>query len=169
MSSRAGGAGSRRTGAAAPAREGEAARRAYFRSVADTRFIVRKIFRMIEAEAKRRGIDPMAHQALLQIHGSPDGRLRVNEVAARLDVSPSFASSLVKQLVAAGLAATKRAAGDPRATDVAPTRAGIRLLHEIDAAVAPHIGHFAGQLDAAERAACLAILGTYVGRPARRR
>src|SRR5215831_10315099 len=83
-------------------------RRPYFRGVAQARYVLRKVFRLVEEEAKRAGVDPLAHQALIQIYGSADGALKVKDVAERLDITPAFASSLVKTLAGRGLIATKR-------------------------------------------------------------
>src|SRR5882762_1700363 len=78
---------------------GTADRHPYFHGVAEARYVLRKVFRLVEEEAKRAGIDPLAHQALIQIYGSEASALRVKEVAERLDISPAFSSSLVKLLV----------------------------------------------------------------------
>src|SRR5262245_48509997 len=75
-------------------------RRLYFHGVAAARYVLRKVFRLVEDEAKRAGIDPLAHQALIQVYGSEKGALRVKELGERLDISPAFAPSLIK-LVAA--------------------------------------------------------------------
>ncbi len=55
----------------------------YFHGVAQARYLLRKVFRLVEEEAKRAGIDPLAHQALIQIYGSETGALRVKEVARK--------------------------------------------------------------------------------------
>src|SRR5882762_9788824 len=83
-------------------------RHPYFHGVAQARYVLRKVFRLVEEEAKRAGIDPLAHQALIQIYGSEKGALRVKEVAERLDISPALSSSLIKLLVAKGYVARAR-------------------------------------------------------------
>src|SRR5215467_8164948 len=80
-------------------------RRPYFLGVAAARYVLRKVFRLVEEEAKRAGIDPLAHQALIQIYGSEKGALRVKDVAERLDITPAFSSSLINHLVAKGYVA----------------------------------------------------------------
>src|SRR5947207_1818166 len=67
----------------------------YFSCVAETRYVLRKVLRIVEDEAKVAGLDPLEHQALLQIYGHGKGALQVKQVAARLDVTPAFASVLV--------------------------------------------------------------------------
>src|SRR5882672_5218724 len=93
---------------------GTADRHPYFHGVAEARYLLRKVFRLVEEEAKRAGIDPLAHQALIQIYGSREGKLRVKELAERLDIAPAFSSSLVKLLVKAGYAARTRDKQDAR-------------------------------------------------------
>ena len=77
-----------------------AARHDYFAEVAEARYVLRRVFRISEEQARAAGLDPLAHQALIQIYGSPERRLRVNQLAERLDITPAFASSLLKSLVA---------------------------------------------------------------------
>src|SRR5690348_6494445 len=71
----------------------------YFATVAQSRFILRKVFRLVEEQAKKSGLESLAHQALLQVYGSPEQQLRVSELAERLDIAPAFASNLIKDLV----------------------------------------------------------------------
>src|SRR5258708_7915868 len=71
----------------------------YFMAVAHVRYVLRKVFRMIEEQAKEYELDSLGHQALLQVYGSPGQGLRVSELAERLDIPPAFASNLVKGLV----------------------------------------------------------------------
>ena len=67
----------------------------YFAEVAEARYVLRRVFRIAEEQARDAGLDPLAHQALIQIYGSPDRRLRVAQLADRLDITPAFASSLL--------------------------------------------------------------------------
>jgi DNA-binding MarR family transcriptional regulator len=138
-------------------------RHQYFRSIAETRFVLRKVFRLVEEEAKLAGIDPLAHQALIQIYGSPAMELRVKEVAERLDIAPAFASSVVKSLVEKGYAARKRGTEDQRVAHITVTRAGRALLHRIDEQVQFHVDYFTGQLSQDQREAAISILMFYVG------
>lgn len=138
-------------------------RHAYFGGVAAARFVLRKVFRLIEEEARRAGLDPLAHQALIQIYGSPARALRVKEIAERLDISAAFASSLVAMLAAAGHVVRQRDKTDRRVTWVTVTRHGRTLLHRIDEAVQTHVDYFTGTLTQAEREAAVSILMFYVG------
>ncbi len=65
-------------------------RHRYFEGVAQARFVLRKVFRLIEEQAKLAGLDSLEHQALIQIYGSPQMKLRVKEVAEKLEGLPGI-------------------------------------------------------------------------------
>jgi DNA-binding MarR family transcriptional regulator len=138
-------------------------RHPYFYGVAEARYVLRKVFRLVEEEAKRAGIDPLAHQALIQIYGSERGTLKVKDVAERLDITPAFASSLVKSLAAKGLIAATRDKKDSRVSWVKVTKEGRALLHRIDEQVQVHVDYFTGRLSARQTEAALSILMFYAG------
>ena len=138
-------------------------RRPYFQGVAQARYVLRKVFRLVEEEAKRAGIDPLAHQALIQVYGSPESALKVKDVAERLDITPAFASSLVKSLAAKGLIETKRDTQDSRVNWVNVTKDGRALLHRIDEQVQTHVEYFTRGLSSGEAEAALSILMFYAG------
>jgi DNA-binding MarR family transcriptional regulator len=142
---------------------GSADRHAYFYGVAQARYVLRKVFRLVEEEAKRAGIDPLAHQALIQIYGSEAGALRVKEVAERLDITPAFASSLVKALVAQGLLATARDKQDSRVNWVKVTKQGRAALHRIDEQVQMHVDYFTRGLTDPQTESALSVLMFYAG------
>ncbi|CAN0546516.1 unnamed protein product, partial [Laminaria digitata] len=102
-----------------------AARHDYFAEVAEARYILRRVFRIAEEQARDAGFEPLAHQALIQIYGSPDRRLRVNQLAERLDITPAFASSLLKSLDTDGMIERHRDAADHRVTWVSVTNVAI--------------------------------------------
>lgn len=143
-------------------REGQD-RHHYFQGVAEARYVLRKAFRMVEEEAKKAGLDPLAHQALIQVYGSAQSTLRVKEIAERLDISPAFASSLIKTLVEKRYLARKKSAEDQRVAWVSITKEGKRLLHVIDEQVQMHVDYFNRQLEPAQREAAMSILLFYVG------
>jgi DNA-binding MarR family transcriptional regulator len=136
---------------------------AYFHGVADARFVIRKVFRIVDERAKSHGLDPLEHQALIQIYGARDGDVRVGTVADRLDISSAFASKIVKALVAKDLVVLSDDAHDQRVTNVAATPAGIALLVEIDADVRVHVGFFTRGLTPEQKDAALSIFAFYVG------
>jgi DNA-binding MarR family transcriptional regulator len=138
-------------------------RHLYFHGVAQARYVLRKVFRLVEEEAKRAGIDPLAHQALIQIYGSEGGALRVKEVAERLDITPAFASSLVKSLDAKGFIVRVRDKADSRVTWVKVTKEARALLHRIDEQVQIHVDYFTRSLTAQQTEAALSVLLFYAG------
>src|SRR5262245_57781382 len=103
---------------------GAADMHAYFTAVAQVRFIMRKIFRIVDEYAKQLGLDPLAHQALLQVYGSPHQSLRVSALAERLDIAPPFASNLAKELVNEKLLRRTSDASDMRVSIIRLTSAG---------------------------------------------
>ena len=143
--------------------------RLFFHAVAEARYLLRKVFRLVEEEAKRAGIDPLAHQALIQIHGSDAGALRVKELAERLDIAPAFASSLVKALVAQGHVARARDKHDARVAWAKVTAKGKALLHRIDERVQTHVDYFNAGRSASQTEAALSILMFYAGASLKRR
>jgi len=140
----------------------------YFQGIAQARFVIRKVFRIVDEQARKFDLDPLEHQAMLQIYGAPEESLPVSRLAERLDVSTAFASKLAKSLESRGYATRRQGSGDQRVTNVEITRAGRELLHKIDEQVRFHVGYFARQLSAKQRATALSIFAFYVGsRPPR--
>ena len=135
----------------------------YFVDVAEARYILRRVFRIAEDQAKAAGLEPLTHQALIQIYGSPERRLRVNELAERLDIKPAFASALLTRLEADGLIYRQRDTADHRVTWVQVTETVVEKLVQIDNAVDFHVRYFAAQLDRESRERALSTLKFYVG------
>ena len=135
----------------------------YFANAAEARYVLRKVFRIAEEQAKEFGIDPLAHQALIQIFGSPEKRLVVNRLAERLDIAPAFASSLITSLAKDGLVTRRRAEQDQRVTVVSVTKKGTNLLIDIDRAVEFHVNYFSAQLSPENRESALSTLMFYIG------
>jgi DNA-binding MarR family transcriptional regulator len=136
----------------------------YFHGVADARFVIRKVFRIVDECAKNRGLDPLEHQALIQIYGLRAGGVRVGTVAERLDIAPAFASKLVKALGVKGLVQASPSENDQRVSSLSATAAGRERLVQIDADVRVHVNFFNRGLTAEQKAAALAIFEFYVGR-----
>ena len=139
------------------------AKHAYFQGIAEARFVVRKCFRIVDEQARKAGLDPLEHQALIQVYGDADQSLPVSRLAERLDVSTAFASKLAKGLERAGYAARTQGDADQRVTNVEMTARGRALLHEIDEQVQFHVGYFARQLSPKQRTTALSIFAFYVG------
>lgn len=137
--------------------------RGYVYGIAQARYVIRKVFRIVDEEAKRAGLDPLAHQALLQIFGADDDRLTINGLAERLDIAPAFASRLVKELEGRGYVTRECSPEDRRVTNVEITRAGEELLRSIDHEVHVHVDYFQKQLGDERRYPALAIFAFYLG------
>jgi DNA-binding MarR family transcriptional regulator len=135
----------------------------YFMAIAHFRYILRKVFRMIDERARDHGLESLEHQALLQIYGSPMQQLRVSELAERLDIAPAFASNLIKGLVKRKLLKRNSDASDRRVTILHITNMGRDLCDRIDAEVRPHVDYFTNQLTPDERATAVSTLMFYVG------
>jgi len=139
---------------------------AYFRGVARARHVIRRVFRIVDEQARSVGLEPLQHQALIQAFGGGGGSaLRVNDVAERLDIAPAFASRLVRDLEAKGLVTRRPSGVDRRVTHVNVTPAGRDLLAQIDRDVHVHVSYFQAQLSEEERIAALTIFAFYVGVP----
>jgi DNA-binding MarR family transcriptional regulator len=135
----------------------------YAHGISQARYVIRKVLRIVDEQAKKVGLDPLQHQALIQIYGNRDGQMPVNRVAERLDIAPAFASRLIKELEGKGLIQREHHPDDRRVTFVAATEAGIQLLRDIDDAVHVHVSYFQSQLSDEGRMAALAIFAFYVG------
>jgi DNA-binding MarR family transcriptional regulator len=134
----------------------------YFHGVAEARYVIRKVFRIVDEQAKRAGLEPLEHQALIQIFGSPSP-MRVIDLADRLDIPPAFASRLAKRLEEKTLVTRSRSKSDRRSTYVVATDEARDVLAAIDDQVGLHVNYFQSQLNESERAAALGIFAFYVG------
>jgi DNA-binding MarR family transcriptional regulator len=141
----------------------------YFAGVARVRYIMRKVFRIVDEHAKQLGLDPLAHQALLQVYGSPRQALRVSALAERLDIPRPFASNLVKALVKAGVLQRLPDKSDMRVILVRLTAAGRSLCHEIDERARVQVNVLISKLVPEERKVARSSLVFYVGPQPKRR
>lgn len=138
--------------------------RTYMHSVAEARYVVRKVVRIVAEQAKRAGLDPLQHEALLQIYGADEAaRLSVNRIAEHLDVAPALASRVIKALEAKKLVRREQDADDKRVTLVAPTDAGVAMLRSIDHEVHVHIDYFRNQLEDDDRLSLMSIFAFWAG------
>ena len=135
----------------------------YMVAVAHARYILRKLFRLVEDKAKELGIEPLAHQALLQVYGSKKRALRVSDLAERLDITTAFASNLVKGLVRSGYLERDTVASDARVILLRITAAGCDLCDRVDTGVRPHVDYFASRLSPGERRIALSTVMFFIG------
>jgi DNA-binding MarR family transcriptional regulator len=148
----------------ATARSREAAdKHEYFVAVAQFRYVLRKVFRLIDEQAKKFDLEALSHQALLQVYGSTSDGLRVSELADRLDIVPAFASNLIKKLIKRGLLKKGPDASDLRVTRLHITARGREICNRIDSEVRPRVDYFTRKLTAEERETAVSTLMFYVG------
>lgn len=135
----------------------------YFSRIADTRYLVRKVFRLIDEEAHNAGIDPLEHQALIQLFGATEGTLQMKDLAARLDVGPDVASKTVRALECKGYARRSRSDVDRRGINVTPTDSAKQLLASIDRRVRADIARLQRGLPRALQLGALEMFAFYLG------
>ncbi|WP_049569403.1 MarR family winged helix-turn-helix transcriptional regulator [Streptomyces sp. SBT349] len=135
----------------------------YVGNIAEARYVIRRILRIADEQARQHGLEPLLHQALLQTYGAGDAGIAVNALARRLDVAGAFASRLVRQLDERGLVRRDQLASDKRVTQVTATEAGIERLRQIDDAIHHHVAYFQQQFNDQQRLAALSIFSFYVG------
>jgi len=138
----------------------------YFRGIAEAHYVIRRIFRLLDEQARKAGLEPLQHKLLIQVFGAPETPLSVSEAAGRLDISTALASRLLTGLAGQGLVERiTGGGGDRRVSRVRITAAGRCLLAQIDRDVRRHVGMFQRELDDTERAGALAIFSFYLGLP----
>jgi DNA-binding MarR family transcriptional regulator len=103
-----------------------------YSSLADLRYHIRSFLGVREAAARAAGLEPQQYVLLLQIKGL-EGRtpVTIGALAERLQVRHHSAVELVDRLVARGLVARRRAAGDRRQVLVRLRRAGEAVLERL--------------------------------------
>jgi DNA-binding MarR family transcriptional regulator len=135
----------------------------YVVSIAEARYVMRKVSRIVDDEAKLEGLDPLEHQAMLQAYGA-SGKLRtVSQIAERLDIAPALASRVVNSLVGKGMVIRRSSASDKRVTEIEISAEGAELIRKIDRKVHVHMDYFQTQLTETQRLAALAIFSFYLG------
>lgn len=135
----------------------------YVSGIAEARYAIRKVFRIADEQARAAGLEPLEHQALLQVYGSSDQMLQVSPLAGRLDIAPAFASRVVRQLEDKGYVKRHSSESDRRVTEVRITDAGRAIVQAIDADVRVHVEYFQKQLSPTSKSSALFIVGFYVG------
>lgn len=135
----------------------------YVVSIAEARYVMRKVSRIVDDEAKLQGLDPLEHQAMLQAYGSGEKLRTVSQLAERLDVAPALASRVVNSLVAKGMVTRHSSTADKRVTEIEISAEGAELIKKIDQKVHVHMDYFQTQLTEPQRLAALAIFTFYLG------
>ena len=136
----------------------------YVRNVAEARYVMRRVLRIVEERAKEQGLDPLLHQALLQVYGTGDGQgITVGALAARLDIAAALTSRLVRRLTELGLVTRRPSETDRRAIIVSATPEGADKLAAIDDEVHRYVAFLQRELGESEKYMALSIFAFYVG------
>jgi DNA-binding MarR family transcriptional regulator len=106
-----------------------------YENLAAFRYALRQFLRFSEDAAKRTGVTPQQHQALLAIKGFPDrDTVTVGELAERLQLRHHSTVELVDRLVALRLVRREHSALDRRQVDVQLTARGEQILDRLSSA-----------------------------------
>lgn len=135
----------------------------YFQGIALARSVVRRVFQIVDECAKERGLEGLPHQVLIQIFGSPAMELPVGRIGARLNITQSAASRIVKHLEALGFVERRDSTEDLRITNVRVTAQGRALLRLIEGDVHERMAYFARRLADEEREQLTSIFPHFLG------
>jgi DNA-binding MarR family transcriptional regulator len=105
-------------------------KRADYEALAAFRHSLRRFHAFSEANARKGGLTPQQHQALLSIKAGYKGRetINVGELAAHLMIEKHSAAELVDRLETAGLVKRSKSKDDGRVVMLAVTPKGEKLL-----------------------------------------
>lgn len=126
-------------------------------AIADSRYYIRRAFRIIDDEARKAGLDPLECQALVQLVGTPDATRSVTDLAQRLDVPRGLVSRIAKALEERGLVTRTQSSEDGRVTLVTTTLEGRELVRSVDAAAQPRFEELQREMSAERRHEALRI------------
>lgn len=104
-----------------------------YRALAEFRFELRKFLNFTKERARKLGLQPAQHQALLAIRGAPGQRLSVGELGRVMLLRPHSASELAGRLVEKGLV-EREEGSDARARLLTITRQGMECLSTLSVA-----------------------------------
>ena len=99
--------------------------------LAGFRYALRQFANYSEDVARKSGLTPRQHQALLAIRGGPGGTLHVGELAERLLLKPHSASELVQRMVEQGLVRRATDPHDKRQVVLALSQRGETVLEDL--------------------------------------
>jgi len=105
--------------------------RADYRTLAELRYLLRRFTSFSTTAARQAGLTAQQHQALLAVKAAAGERLRVGELAERLQLRHHSTVGLIDRLVARGLLRRHVDRGDRRRVMVAVTPRGQRCLAQL--------------------------------------
>jgi DNA-binding MarR family transcriptional regulator len=101
-----------------------------YRHLAEFRYLLRQFLAFSETAARKAGMHPQHHQAILAIRGF-GGRMTIGDLADRLAIKPHSAVGLVDRLVDAGLVEREVNPKDRRSVELVLTSIANRKLAEL--------------------------------------
>lgn len=109
--------------------------KAEYELLAEFRRALRQFFHFSEEAARRMGLEPQQHQALLAVLGHPGrDQVALGELAEHLQIRPHSAVGLVNRLEKQGLVSRKTNPVDKRRVHVGLTAHGREVLETLSAA-----------------------------------
>ncbi len=109
--------------------------KSHYETLAALRQALRRFLRFSQAAARRAGIPPQQHQALLAIKGAPDrDHLAIGELAERLHLRHHSVVGLVDRLARRGWVRRVPSPADRRRVEVRLTARGEALIQRLSAA-----------------------------------
>lgn len=108
---------------------------AHYQSLAALRYSLRRFLQFSQQAARKAGLPPQQHQALLAIKGSP-GRdfVSVSELAEHLQVKHHSAVGLVDRLGRRGLVRRSASSSDRRQVEIRLTARGNAMVRQLSTA-----------------------------------
>lgn len=134
----------------------------YIHALAHGRFVLRRVMQILDEQPREHGLDPLDHQALLQIYGTEED-LTIGQLADRLGIAAAFSSRLVGKLEKQDLIERKPHPTDRRASIISASPKGIELLREIDREIYRRIRVFQDGLTEEGKYSALLVFAAYVG------
>jgi DNA-binding MarR family transcriptional regulator len=116
-----------------------------YRSLAEFRYLLRQFLAFSENAARKVGLEPQKHQALLAIRGF-GGNLTVGELAQKLLIKPHSAVGLVDRLVEAGFVRRSAGMADRRKVTLSLTATAEKLLGSLSEAHRKELTRLASSL-----------------------
>lgn len=103
-----------------------------YRALAEFRYQIRRFMRFSEEVARKHGLEPRHHQAILAIKGLPEGVApTVGELAERMQIQHHSAVELADRLAQRGLIRRDRSSKDRRQVLLTATPKAEKMLREL--------------------------------------
>ncbi|MCC6484581.1 MAG: MarR family transcriptional regulator [Armatimonadetes bacterium] len=118
-----------------------------YEALADFRYALRRFLRFSEQAARRAGLAPTQHQALLAARGFAGHKcITVGELAERLQIKPNSAVELVDRMEKQGFVRRQTSTEDKRRVQIVVTNEGEKLLESLSEAHKTELAQLAPEL-----------------------